>query len=122
MDILIYILCIKYSIDIIPYCVNFFCTKFDICALFHQNIIVICIRYKSLMSLYICPCLFLLHTFLVMSAISLIVDTSKHGWEMVQDDMMKLSLVPSCCQYQFMLDFIILRYSNFEISPPDFMT
>ena len=27
----------NYSIDIIPYCVNLFCTQFDLCALFHPK-------------------------------------------------------------------------------------
>ena len=74
------------------------------------------------MSLYSLLCLFLLHELLVMSETYLIVDTSKHGWKMIRVAMRTLSLVPSCFQYQFLLDFIILIYYTFAISSPAFMT
>ena len=74
------------------------------------------------MSLYSLPCLFLLHKFLVMSETYLIFDTSKYGWKIVHVAMMKMSLVPSRLQYKFALDLIILRYSDFTIISPAFMT
>ena len=64
---------------------------------------------------------FLLNKIMGMSALSLLVDTSKHFWTMVQVDMTILVLVPSCYQYHFVLDFIIQRYFNFLISVPNFM-
>ena len=56
-----------------------------------------------------------------MSATSLIVDTYKHGWTMLWLAMRTVYLVPSCCQYKFVLSFVILIYSNFTISFPTFM-
>ena len=56
------------------------------------------------------------------SAIYLIVYTSKHGYKMAWVAMIALSLVTSCCQYQFVLDLILLRYSTFMIVSSDFMT
>ena len=65
---------------------------------------------------------FLFHKLLGMSEVFLIADTSKHVWTMVQVSMMTLSLVTNFSQYQFLLDFSILRYSYFTISSPVFMT
>ena len=67
-------------------------------------------------------CLFLLHKRMGMYAISLIADTSKHGWTMIWVAMVTLSLVTSVFQYQFVLYFIILIYSDFTISSPLYVT
>ena len=57
-----------------------------------------------------------------MSALFLIDDKYKNGLTVVWFAMMTLSLVPSCYQYQFVLDFIILRYPDFNISLTAFTT
>ena len=89
---------------------------------FLKILIIIYIRYKNWIYFYRLLCLFLLHKLLGMYETSLIVDTSKHGWTMVRVTMMTLYLVRSCCQYQFVLDLIILIYSTFSIISPAFMT
>ena len=65
---------------------------------------------------------FLLHKLMGVSAKYLIVDTSKRGCRMVHVAMLTLSLVMGFSQYQFLLSFVILRYSAFTISSPVFMT
>ena len=83
----------NYSIDIIPHCVNFFRTKFDICALFN-------LKYNRdlhriyILDVFVQPYMpvFLLNTILVLSETSLIVDTSKQRWTTVWVAMMILYL------------------------------
>ena len=107
---------------IIPHCVILFCTWFDIGALFHLEYNRDLHQIKTL-DVFVQPSLpVLLNKIVVMSATSLTVDISKHGWKLVQVAMTTLYLVPSFWQYQFVLDFILLSYSAFTRSSPAFMT
>ena len=53
-----------------------------------------------------------------MSAIFIIIDTSRNGWKMILVDITTICLFLFCFQYEYVYAFIVLRYSALNNGSP----